>query len=64
MAMKRSGRGTGAKQSAAAATAKTGPHKVCFSYILEAPKGKRTVSHRRIEQAVDKVFRARAHADA
>ncbi|MBV8915029.1 MAG: hypothetical protein JOZ05_18565 [Acetobacteraceae bacterium] len=33
------------------------------SYILSAPKGARTVSHRQIKTAVKKVFRARAEAN-
>jgi hypothetical protein len=30
------------------------------AHIMAAPKGTRTVSHRRIEEAVDKVFRERS----
>jgi hypothetical protein len=30
------------------------------AHIMAAPKGARTVSHRRIEEAVDKVFRERS----
>jgi hypothetical protein len=30
--------------------------------ILEAAKGPRTISHRKIKEAVDQVFRERAHA--
>jgi hypothetical protein len=40
------------------ATAKAAAH------ILQAANGPRTVSHRKIKEAVDKVFRERAHARA
>jgi hypothetical protein len=30
------------------------------AHIMAAPKGTRTVSHRRIEEAIDKVFRERS----
>jgi hypothetical protein len=41
-----------------AATAQAAAH------ILPAAKGPRTISHRMIEEAVDKVFRERSHARA
>ncbi len=34
------------------------------SYILSAPKGARTLTHRTIKQAVERVFEARYGADA
>ncbi len=33
-------------------------------HIMPAPKGKRTLTHRQIEQAVKRVFERRAPADA
>jgi hypothetical protein len=43
---------------------KIGAGRVASGDILAAPKGKRTVSHRWIEAAVEKVFRERAGMDA
>jgi hypothetical protein len=40
------------------ASAKAGAH------ILQAAKGPRTISHRKIKEAVEKVFRERSHARA
>ena len=54
--------GRGAKHSSLGKTAKKAAKGA--GYILAAPKGPRTVSHRRIKQAVDKVFRERSGADA
>ncbi len=34
------------------------------AHILQAAKGPRTVSHRKIKEAVEKVFRERSHARA
>jgi hypothetical protein len=51
-----------AAKKAAAPTARSAKSKA--SYILAAPKGSRTVSHRRIKEAVEKVFRERAQPNA
>ena len=48
------------KRSVAAKTAKSA--KSAAAHILAAPKGPRTVSHRRIKDAVEKVFRERSTA--
>ena len=59
---------SGKAASTNARTAKTAPAKMASAqaaaHILQAAKGPRTVSHRKIKEAVDKVFRERAHARA
>jgi hypothetical protein len=49
-------------------SAKAGPAKMASAkaaaHILQAAKGPRTVSHRKIREAVEKVFRERSHARA
>jgi hypothetical protein len=54
--------------STKAGASKAGSAKVtsakASAHILPAAKGPRTVSHRQIKEAVDKVFRERAHARA
>jgi hypothetical protein len=49
--------------STKACAAKTASGKAA-AHILPAAKGPRTVSHRKIKEAVEKVFRERAHARA
>jgi hypothetical protein len=62
---KTSVRGGDAKRGMVRVTAKkASARKAAAPHILAAPKGPRTVSHRRIKQAVDKVFRERSGADA
>jgi hypothetical protein len=62
----------GAKRSAeisskkiltAKAPAGKSTNKTVGSYVLSAPKGPRTVSHKRIKEAVEKVFRERPVAN-
>lgn len=43
---------------------KAGVAKSAAAHILSAPKGPRTVSHRKMKDAVEKVFRERAHTGA
>lgn len=43
--------------------AKTSSREAAGSYILSAPKGPRTLSHRRIKEAVEKVFQGRDYAN-
>jgi hypothetical protein len=45
--------------SAAKPTPKVAAKSTAASYVLSAPKGPRTVSHRRIKAAVEKVVRER-----
>jgi hypothetical protein len=54
---------SGAKKRAAAASKAVGARSPA-AHIMAAPKGPRTVSHRRIAEAVDKVFRERTMANA
>lgn len=63
MAMKKLSRTTSTKASTARATKKNAVRGGTV-HIMPAPKGPRTVSHRRIKAAVLKVIRDRAHADA
>ncbi len=60
MTTKRPGAAAKSKSAEAkkTAVAKAGAH------ILQAAKGPRTVSHRKIKEAVDKVFRERSQARA
>ncbi len=53
----------GTKQAGAVKAARAGTAGSTASYILSAPKGARTLSHRRIKTAVEKVFRERAEAN-
>jgi hypothetical protein len=80
MTTKRSGvarklNSTGAKKAVSAnaapgktRSAKASPAKMASAkaaaHILQAAKGPRTVSHRKIKEAVDKVFRERSRARA
>ncbi len=48
-------RATSGARSSPKVTAKTS----AASYVLSAPKGPRTISHRRIKEAVEKVVRER-----
>ena len=54
--------GIGMKRGVAVKRAVTKPARA--SYILEAPKGPRTVSHRKIKAAVDKLFSNRIKTSA
>lgn len=54
-----SGKTTARKAAARKPAAKKGE-----TYILSAPKGPRTLTHRQIKQAVEKVFEERYGADA
>ena len=49
--------------TAAKPAPKQTPKKTTGSYVLSAPKGPRTVSHKRIKGAVEKVFRERLVAN-
>jgi hypothetical protein len=40
-------------------TSKKPAQRPAASYVLSAPKGPRTISHKQIKQAVEKVFRDR-----
>jgi hypothetical protein len=59
---------SGTAASNKARSVKAGPAKTDSSKaaarILQAAKGPRTISHRKIKEAVDKVFRERPHARA
>ena len=54
---------SGPKDTSAGKAARPGKAGQAASYILSAPKGPRTVSHRQIKTAVEKVFRERAEAN-
>ncbi len=59
------GRSDGVKRKTVRAARQTAkPRKSTADHILAAPKGPRTVSHRRIKDAVEKVFQERSRADA
>ncbi len=65
MSMKKPGAaGTAKKSAARAAPRKAAARSSTAGHIMEAPKGPRTVSHRRIQEAVEKVFRERNPAHA
>ncbi|MBV9537404.1 MAG: hypothetical protein JOY70_00575 [Acidisphaera sp.] len=53
-------RGTASKSAGAALAKKAGVAKGAAAHVLSAPKGPRTVTHRELKAAVDKVFRERA----
>ena len=55
---------SGAKKRAARPASKAVGARSAAAHIMAAPKGPRTVSHRRIAEAVDKVFRERTLANA
>lgn len=61
---KRGAAGSGKKSAARPAARKMAARSIAADHIMEAPKGPRTVSHRRIQEAVEKVFRARNPAHA
>ncbi len=61
MTAKTMSRTTGSKASAVLPAKKAVAEKSAAAHILSAPKGPRTVSHRKIKDAVEKVFRERAH---
>lgn len=50
-------------KSAKSAASKASSRNIAGSYVLSAPNGPRTLSHRRIKAAVEKVFRERAYAN-
>lgn len=52
------------KATARKAAARKLAAKKAGTYILSAPKGPRTLTHRQIKQAVDKVFEEHYGADA
>jgi hypothetical protein len=62
MVAKASNRATRARTVTAKAVAKGEAMAKAAAHIMAAPKGPRTVSHRKIVAAVEKVFRAREHA--
>jgi histone H1/5 len=70
MAKKAAPRKAIAKQAAAwnagakKAVARKAIAKKAATYILSAPKGARTLTHRKIKQAVERVFEGRYGADA
>ena len=55
--------GAKAAPKSAKSAAKASSRKAAGSYILSAPKGPRTLSHRRIKQAVERVFQERDYAN-
>lgn len=65
MAARTSSQAAGGKTGTAKAMAKrTAAAKAAATHIMAAPKGPRTICHRMIVAAVEKVFRNRTNADA
>lgn len=60
---KRSAEAPPKKATAASPDAKHSVKKSTGSYVLSPPNGPRTVSHKRIKEAVEKVFRERLVAN-
>jgi hypothetical protein len=54
---------SGPKAAGTVKPARAGKAGSADSYILSAPRGARTISHRQIKTAVEKVFRERAEAN-